>query len=390
MTCVPTGCPFNIHNSGEILATSDLSQHTVPGYDLYVYVSDGKTLVGPRTLTVIITGINSVPVITNLPLAAPITVPENSALSMSVFQVSVSDVNTADNHTYAASYNHSLGSTLFSLNSATGLVSTSSTQNINFESVSTTATTYVIIITATDGQATATGTLSVVITDQNEAPVFGKASYAIFGNEGSARSTVGDPSFDVTDPDTGETLSYSIDCSMFLINASTGVISFSHDYDLDRAGTASTVTCTVTVTDGDLSDTASLVVTINDVNDNTPTFGSSTYTFYTQPNTGVGTVLGSIAATDGDVGSFGTTSVTIVTSESTTATPSSTTDRHVTFLEDSRNVAWLTVAIVLLTGLVLFCGYLFARFGSFPCKNGSYKPNATYVTLRFMNTSLRP
>ena len=42
--------------AGEILATSDLSQHTVPGYDLYVYVSDGKTLVGPRTLTVIISG----------------------------------------------------------------------------------------------------------------------------------------------------------------------------------------------------------------------------------------------------------------------------------------------------------------------------------------------
>lgn len=42
--------------AGEILASSDLSSHTVPGYDLYVYVNDGKTLVGPRTLTVIISG----------------------------------------------------------------------------------------------------------------------------------------------------------------------------------------------------------------------------------------------------------------------------------------------------------------------------------------------
>lgn len=61
----------------------------------------------------------------------------------------------------------------------------------------------------------------------------------------------------------------------------------------------------MTVTDGELTDTASLVVTINNINDNTPTFGSSTYTFYAQPNTGVGTVLGSVAATDGDVGTFG-------------------------------------------------------------------------------------
>lgn len=77
------------------------------------------------------------------------------------------------------------------------------------------------------------------------------------------------------------------------------------DYDLDVAGTASSITCTVTVSDGDLKDTASLVVTINDVNDNKPTFGSSAYTFYASPATGVGTVLGSIAASDADIGAFG-------------------------------------------------------------------------------------
>lgn len=59
------------------------------------------------------------------------------------------------------------------------------------------------------------------------------------------------------------------------------------------------------MSDGDLKDTASLVVTINDVNDNTPTFGSSAYTFYASPSTSVGTVLGSIAATDADIGAFG-------------------------------------------------------------------------------------
>lgn len=48
-------CVFAIA-AGEILATTDLSSHTVPGFDLYIYVYDGKTLVGPRTLTVIISG----------------------------------------------------------------------------------------------------------------------------------------------------------------------------------------------------------------------------------------------------------------------------------------------------------------------------------------------
>ena len=70
-------------------------------------------------------------------------------------------------------------------------------------------------------------------------------------------------------------------------------------------GTASSVTCTVTVSDGDLTDTASLVITINDVNDNTPTFSSATFTFYAQPGTGVGTALGSLTASDNDAGAFG-------------------------------------------------------------------------------------
>lgn len=79
----------------------------------------------------------------------------------------------------------------------------------------------------------------------------------------------------------------------------------SHDYDLDVTGTATSATCVVTVSDGDLTDTASLVITINDVNDHTPRFTSATFTFYAQPNTGVGTALGFITASDNDAGAFG-------------------------------------------------------------------------------------
>lgn len=66
-----------------------------------------------------------------------------------------------------------------------GLISTSSTQAINYEALGASATSYVITVTVTDSFDTATQSLSVAITDQNEAPVFGKASYAISGNEGN-------------------------------------------------------------------------------------------------------------------------------------------------------------------------------------------------------------
>lgn len=65
-----------------------------------------------------------------------------------------------------------------------GLISTSSTQAINYEALGASGTNYVITVTVTDSFDTATQSLSVAITDQNEAPVFGKESYAISGNEG--------------------------------------------------------------------------------------------------------------------------------------------------------------------------------------------------------------
>jgi hypothetical protein len=41
---------------GKIKATEDLSLHKVPAYDVFVYAYDGRTLVGPETLTINING----------------------------------------------------------------------------------------------------------------------------------------------------------------------------------------------------------------------------------------------------------------------------------------------------------------------------------------------
>lgn len=97
----------------------------------------------------------------------------------------------------------------------------------------------------------------------------------------------------------------SFNLSNDAFNINWGFSIGSHEYDLDVAGTATSVTCVVTVSDGDLTDNATLIITINDVNDHTPIMGSSSYTFYASPGTGVGTVIGQISATDGDMGSFG-------------------------------------------------------------------------------------
>lgn len=63
----------------------------------------------------IIPDINTAPTITNLPLASAVSVPENSALGVSVFQLSFSDLDTTDTHVVTATYTPSSGGTIFTM-----------------------------------------------------------------------------------------------------------------------------------------------------------------------------------------------------------------------------------------------------------------------------------
>lgn len=76
------------------------------------------------------------------------------------------------------------------------------------------------------------------------------------------------------------------------------------DYDFD-AGLPASVSCGATVSDGSLTDTATLVVNIENINDNDPTFFRSSYSFYVTSDSTVGLVIADIPATDADLGTFG-------------------------------------------------------------------------------------
>lgn len=406
MTCIPA-CPFKIYDSGAIQVDSSLAGLTSTAYDLFVYVYDGSTLVGPRSLTVKISDINTAPNITNLP--SGIVVPENSAPSITLYTLEKTDVNSLDTHTWTYSIS-SGGSVYFTVDSS-GVVKTTTTP-INYETI--TPKTFYVTAYVSDGQASASGTLTIDVSNVNEAPSFSKTTYSVTGNEGAAGATIGTPPFVVTDPE-GDTTTYSLACPEFTLTS--GVLTFTSDYDVD-AGLATTVSCGVTVSDGSLTDTATLVVNINNINDNTPTFFRSTYSFYVTPDSTVGTVIADIPATDGDIGTFGeitysidqtstggtyfrmnsngglyvasdlstfsagatkdiiitatdgggltdTTTVTIVIPGVTTTTTSTTTDRYMTFFEDTRNVAWFVACMALLTGLVILISAFIVRYGDF-------------------------
>ena len=64
-----------------------------------------------------------------------------------------------------------------------GYLTVSST--LDYESL--TNTSYILNITATDGKNTATATISLIVTDQNEAPVFQQIQYSVEVNESAVR-----------------------------------------------------------------------------------------------------------------------------------------------------------------------------------------------------------
>ncbi|KAL3853881.1 hypothetical protein ACJMK2_013180, partial [Sinanodonta woodiana] len=402
MTCNSSSCPFTILNSGLVQLNQDLSGQTTVGYDLYISVYDGKTLVGPKTLTVDITDLNSAVNINNLPLGSALTVSENTVLGTAIYQISISDPDVGNNHTYSMASLSGSGMNYFAINSSTGLIRTSGTV-LNFETLN--STSFNFTVTVSDGLSTNTKTFSIDVTNVNEAPTFNQANYAIIANEAASGTALPDPVYGVTDVDAGDTKFYSNDCGSYTglvtMAPGNGSLTFASDYDYDLGTLPKSVNCTVTVTDsGGLTATATLSIQFNNINDNIPIFIPASYTFFVTYGSATGTTIGKINATDGDLGIYGTlyyslnqsslnttyfgvTSLTgqlyvsssinsigidgsvtflaVVTdggglstyanvivkvSTTTTVTTTTTETRYKSFIEDGRNVAWLTLSVL--------------------------------------------
>nr|XP_022298872.1 protein dachsous-like [Crassostrea virginica] len=291
---------FRIDENGSVFVKESLLTF-VSGTSFTAIAMDVARATGTTTITVTIQ--NSPPVITNLPLDPPIPVAENSAQSVSVFQVSVEDVNSGDTHTYSATFMPETTSNLFTIDTNNGLISTTS-ETIDYEALA--DHTIVMSVTVSDGNAQNVKELSITVTNQNEPPEFQYEDYSISGNEGEAETMLDVPNYRVSDPDIGTVLSFSMDCPPFSVESNTGFVFLSSAYDVDDPEASTTFTCTLSVSDGQLSDTSSLHITLNNINDNSPTFDTPAYDFSTVADVPLNTVIGSVTATDGDVGEFGT------------------------------------------------------------------------------------
>ena len=158
----------------------------------------------------------------------------------------------------------------------------------------------------------------------NQAPVIANQAFSVDENSanGTAVGTVA-----ASDPDTGDTISFSITAGntgdAFAIGASSGDLTVNNTTQLDFETTPS-FSLTVQVQDsGGLTATATVTVNLNDLNE-APTIANQA--FGVDENSGNGTVLGTVAASDVDTGDTLTFSITAGNTGSAFAIGSTTGD----------------------------------------------------------------
>ena len=221
----------------------------------HVFQSEGIHNPGPIALGMLADmgwTINAAPTFTEGETATR-SIAENTSADQNIGSaVSATD---ADHTTLA----YSLGGTdaaAFAIDSTSGQLKTKAV--LDYE----TQSTYTLIITAADSQSLAdTITVTINVTDVNEAPVYASESVSLDIPENAAVNTnIGGP-LSATDPE-GDSLTYTLggtDAASFSIVSSSGQLQTNTSLDYD---TKDTYTVTVTATDSN-SGNDSITVTIN-------------------------------------------------------------------------------------------------------------------------------
>jgi hypothetical protein len=134
--------------------------------------------------------------------------------------------------------------------------------------------TYVVVVTATNTASNATTqTLTVSITNVNEAPVITNNSSGATYSISQAENISSVVTYVATDVDASTTLSWSIagtDAGDFTIGSSSGVLAFavSPDYEAPADSDSNNIYIViVTISDGSLTDTQTLTLTITNANE---------------------------------------------------------------------------------------------------------------------------
>lgn len=306
----PTGV-FSFNTAtGELRTRGPLDYESgVISYTLQILSSDGAQNPPTATCTV---QINVTDVNDNSPIfnasSYVATIPEGTASDVTLVTVLATDADSGENG--VVRYGLTDPSQLFTISPISGVISTvvTPTNFFNFEQTRQ----YVVTVIASDvgapGQLSRSTTtrLLVTITDVNDLPpLFSAAAYTASVPENANGTAVVAVSAADQDQVAVSILRYEMVTQSipFTINPSTGVITT--DQPLDRETTdAYTFQVRVVETDNAAhTDTATVSVTVTDVNDHVPTFSDPSRLYFLRLNetTLIGTDLIQFQASDGDL-----------------------------------------------------------------------------------------
>ncbi|XP_072333062.1 protocadherin Fat 4-like isoform X2 [Scyliorhinus torazame] len=291
--------------TGLISVSGNLDREQIPVYSFVVFALDGgrSPRSGTATVNVILRDLNDfTPIIQ--PTRMTLHLLENiTTVPQIVYQVLGRDDDLGSNTklTYEIIRGNEDGKFSISANGALSLVQ-SLDREIRGE--------YLLLVTATDGglpPLTGFGTVKVIVDDLNDnTPVFEQSQYAVTVSEAAP---VGQTVLTIcaVDPDAGENgqISYSMEHgeSPFSIDPITGGIVTTSDLDRE---VQTSYTLIVLATDRNstqpLSSSASVFVTIEDVNDEPPQFLNDPYVANVPAILNEGSVVYAVTAKDGDAG----------------------------------------------------------------------------------------
>ncbi len=282
-----------VSTSGQLQTNAALDYETKASYSVTVTATDGGNLSDTTTVTISITDVNESPSFATDTAARSIA--ENTAADTNIgAAITATDVDANTTLTYT------LGGTdaaAFSIDSTTGQLQTSAA--LDYE----TKTSYTVTITVSDTKLTDTINVTVNVTnvDENRAPAFADgASTTRSVAENTAADTNIGSAVSATDPDTDDTLTYSLsgaDAAAFSIVSTSGQLQTSGALDYE---TKTSYSVTITASDSELTDTIDVTISVTNVNE-APSFATTTATRSIAENTAANTNIGAaITATDVD------------------------------------------------------------------------------------------
>ncbi len=241
------------------------------GDNAYVVVIQAIDLAGNSanlTVTITVTNVNEAPTITNSN-SDPTYAISQGENSTSIVDLDGSDVDASTTLSWSIS---GTDSTKFAINSTSGLLTFVTAPNFESATDADTNNSYIVIATLSDGTLTDTQTITVSITNVNEAPTIGSFGGAATASYSKSEGSASLFNMNATDVDAGTTLTYSLsgtDSTRFSINA-LGNLSFTAAPDFESAQDAdqnNDYIVIVQVSDGTLTDTQTLTISVTNTNE---------------------------------------------------------------------------------------------------------------------------